>query len=133
MAALESDSPGLWRLGAVLALVIANGFFVAAEFAIVKVRSTRLQELADGGSSRAKLALRINKRLDAYLSACQLGITIASLGLGWVGEPALAHLLEKPLHAIFGDAALAMSHAIATAIAFTIITFLHTVVGELAP
>lgn len=127
-------SPGLWRLGAVLALVIANGFFVAAEFAIVKVRSTRLQELADGGSTRAKLAVRINKRLDSYLSACQLGITIASLGLGWVGEPALAHLLQIPLEAVFGSSvSVAASHGIATGIAFTLITFLHTVVGELAP
>lgn len=127
-------SPGLWRLGAVLALVIANGFFVAAEFAIVKVRSTRLQELADGGSTRAKLAVRVNKRLDSYLSACQLGITIASLGLGWVGEPALAHLLQSPLEAVLGSSAsLVGSHAIATGIAFTLITFLHTVVGELAP
>ena len=130
---MEVDSPGIWRLFAVVALVLANGFFVAAEFAIVKVRSTRLQELAEGGSSRAKLALRINRQLDAYLSACQLGITIASLGLGWVGEPALAHLLESPLRGVLGEGAVAASHAIATGIAFAIITFLHTVVGELAP
>jgi len=131
---MDNESPGLWRLGAVLALVIANGFFVAAEFAIVKVRSTRLQELAEGGSSRAKLAVRVNRQLDSYLAACQLGITIASLGLGWVGEPALAHLLQSPLEAVLGDrASLAASHAIATGIAFTLITFLHTVLGELAP
>ena len=131
---MDNESPGYWRLGAVLALVIANGFFVAAEFAIVKVRSTRLQELAEGGSSRAKLALRINKRLDAYLSACQLGITVASLALGWVGEPALAHLLERPMIALLPAAwATAVSHAIATGLAFTIITFLHMVLGEQAP
>src|SRR5262249_11541368 len=77
-------------------LVLANGFFVAAEFAIVKARPTRLEQLVREGSSRAKLALRITRQLDAYLSANQLGITLASLALGWIGEPAVADLL-RPL------------------------------------
>src|SRR5687768_18545873 len=82
-----------WYLILALLFVIANGFFVAAEFAIVKVRSTQLTELADQGSVRAKMARRLTRHLDAYLSATQLGITLASLALGWIGEPAFAHLI----------------------------------------
>ncbi len=123
----------MWRLGVAGLLVLANGFFVASEFAIVKIRSTRLQELADEGSGRAKTALKVVRRLDAYLSANQLGITLASLGLGWIGEPALAHLIERPLTAIAGNLAAATSHVLASGLAFAAITFLHTVVGELAP
>ncbi|MCZ7663640.1 MAG: CNNM domain-containing protein [Thermoleophilia bacterium] len=81
---------------AVFFLVLLNAFFVAAEFAIVKVRSTRVAELAAEGKRRAKVADSIVGHLDAYLSATQLGITMASLGLGWVGEPALSHLIETP-------------------------------------
>ena len=81
----------------ILVLVLINGFFVAAEFAIVKVRGTRITELAHEGKKRARVADRIVSHLDAYLSATQLGITMASLGLGWIGEPALAHLMEEPL------------------------------------
>jgi CBS domain containing-hemolysin-like protein len=78
-----------------LLLVVLNGFFVLAEFAIVKVRATRLEELAEKGVEKAKLALDVINRLDAYLSATQLGITLASLALGWIGEPALASLLGR--------------------------------------
>ena len=78
----------------VLGLVAANGFFVAAEFALVKVRAVRLEALAEAGSRGAGLAINILKHLEAYLAACQLGITMASLGLGWVGEPAVAALLD---------------------------------------
>src|SRR5215212_1009919 len=90
-----------WLLLLAFLLVLANGFFVAAEFAIVKVRSTQLTELADQGSARAKMARRLTKHLDAYLSATQLGITLASLALGWIGEPAFEHLLH-PLFVQFG-------------------------------
>src|SRR5512134_2849526 len=83
-----------WLLLLAFLLVLANGFFVAAEFAIVKVRSTQLTELADQGSARAKMARKLTRKLDAYLSATQLGITLASLALGWIGEPAFHHLLE---------------------------------------
>ena len=112
--------------------VLANGFFVAAEFAIVKVRGTRIEELAEGGSRRAKLAAHIIEHLDAYLSACQLGITIASLALGWVGEPALAHLLG-PLLQWVGVTSEAVVSTVSVAVAFTAISFLHIVVGEMAP
>ncbi|WP_437586600.1 hemolysin family protein [Sorangium sp. So ce1000] len=113
-------------------LVLLNAFFVASEFAIVKMRPTRLEQLVRDGDARARLALQMSQRLDAYLSANQLGITLASLGLGWIGEPAIAHLIEPllaPLDAWSGVGA----HAIAIGIAFILITSLHTVIGELAP
>ncbi|EGW36615.1 hemolysin family protein [Desulfosporosinus sp. OT] len=113
-------------------LVGINGFFVAAEFAMVKVRKTRLAELAENGSRRAQTALDVASKLDAYLSACQLGITLASLGLGWLGEPAIATLIE-PLFVGFGGWSLIYTHTIAMAIAFLIISFLHIVLGELVP
>jgi len=121
----------LLLLGA-LFLVLLNGFFVAAEFAIVKVRATKMRELAEKGSWRAALAQTVIHHLDAYLSATQLGITIASLGLGWIGEPAIAHMLE-PLFRKMGIGSEAAIHATALGIAFALISFLHIVLGELAP
>ncbi|MBD3867040.1 MAG: HlyC/CorC family transporter [Acidobacteria bacterium] len=115
-----------------LALVVLNGFFVAAEFALVKVRATRMKEMADDGSRPAVMVLDILPQLDAYLSACQIGITIASLGLGWIGEPAFAHLLE-PLFTGFGRWSGVASHTIAVPLAFVIITVLHITLGELVP
>ena len=112
--------------------VIANGFFVAAEFAIVKVRPTQLDELVAKGSSRARMARFLTKHLDAYLSATQLGITLASLALGWIGEPAFARILE-PFFLRYGTWAPAISHTISTTVAFTLISVLHIVFGELAP
>lgn len=109
-----------------------NGFFVAAEFAMVKVRGSRIDTLVQEGHKRAKLAERLTNNLDAYLSACQLGITLASLGLGWIGEPAVADLLEPLLHAM-GIESEVILHTISFAIAFSLITFLHIVLGELAP
>src|ERR1043166_8380501 len=85
------------KLAAVLLLVAANGFFVAAEFAFVGVRSSRIETLANQGSRSAKRLMELLQNLNAYLSACQLGITLASLALGWIGEPAIARLLEGPL------------------------------------
>jgi CBS domain containing-hemolysin-like protein len=113
-------------------LVLLNAFFVASEFAIVKMRPTRLEQLIREGDARARLALRMSQRLDAYLSANQLGITLASLGLGWIGEPAIAHLIE-PLLAPLGRWSGLSAHGIAIGIAFFLITSLHTVIGELAP
>jgi len=117
----------------VLFLVFLNGFFVAAEFALVKVRQSKLMQLSNEGNVRAKYALKVNKKLDAYLSATQLGITLASLGLGWVGEPALADLIIEPLLHNFGVTDPGIIHPIAFVAAFCIITFLHIVLGELAP
>ncbi len=115
-----------------LALVFLNGFFVATEFALVKVRATRLRQLADHGNATAALAVKMVDQLDAYLSACQLGITLASLALGWIGEPAFAGLIEPGL-ARLGTWAEPMAHVISVTTAFLIITILHIVAGELAP
>lgn len=114
----------------VLVLVFANGFFVASEFALVGVRRSRIQTLAASGNSRARRLLNLLDNLNAYISATQLGITMASLALGWIGEPVFAHLLEAPLKDRVSEVTL---HTISFAIAFTIITFLHIVLGELAP
>ncbi|MBW7477787.1 hemolysin family protein [Paenibacillus oenotherae] len=114
-------------------LVLLNGFFVAAEFALVKVRQTKLTQLSNEGNVRAKYALKVNKKLDAYLSATQLGITLASLGLGWVGEPAISHLIVEPLLYNFGMTDPSLIATISLVIGFVIITFLHIVLGELAP
>ena len=116
----------------ILGLVLANGFFVAAEFALVKVRASQLQPLLKTGGWRVKLALKATEHLDAALSATQLGITLASLGLGWVGEPYLAHRLA-PLLAKLGVTDPATISSVSFAIAFAIITFLHIIFGELAP
>ena len=114
----------------VLFLVLANGFFVAAEFALVGVRRSRVETLAAGGDVRARRLLTLLDILNAYISATQLGITMASLALGWVGEPVFAHLLEAPLKGVVSEVTL---HTLSFAIAFSIITFLHIVLGELAP
>jgi CBS domain containing-hemolysin-like protein len=117
------------KLLAVVLLVAANGFFVAAEFALVGVRSSRIETLVTQGSRSAKRLMELLQNLNAYLSACQLGITLASLALGWIGEPAIARLLEGPL-AGFSET---LRHAISFAVAFSIITSLHIVLGEQAP
>ena len=118
---------------AVLALVLANGFFVAAEFALVAVRKSRVTELVAAGRMNAAVLQRALDHLDAHLAATQLGITISSLALGWIGEPALAHLVQPLLAGLPGGLDVAGSHAIAVAIAFVVITALHIVLGELAP
>jgi CBS domain containing-hemolysin-like protein len=122
----------LFEITVILALVAANGFFVAAEFALVKVRASQLQPMAKTGGWRVRLALHAVKHLDASLSATQLGITLASLGLGWVGEPFIAHRLE-PVLGRFGITAPATVSAVSIGVAFSLITFLHIVLGELAP
>jgi CBS domain containing-hemolysin-like protein len=119
-----------FNLALVVFLVFANGFFVASEFALVGVRKSRIETLAKTGNHRAKRLLPLINNLNAYISATQLGITLASLALGWIGEPAIAHLLERPLQGRISDTLL---HTIAFAVAFSIITFLHIVLGELAP
>ncbi len=119
------------QLASVPLLVLLNGFFVAAEFALVKIRDTQLEELVSKGHRRAKAARRIVHNLDAALSSTQLGITLASLGLGWVGKPVFAALLAPVLKYFNVDPA--QADWIAFAFGFTVITFLHIVVGELAP
>jgi CBS domain containing-hemolysin-like protein len=116
----------------ILALVCANGFFVAAEFALVKVRASQLRPLAKTGGWRVKFALQATDHLDAALSATQLGITLASLGLGWLGEPFVSHRIE-PLLARLGVTDTGTIQSVSFAIAFALITFFHIVLGELAP
>jgi CBS domain containing-hemolysin-like protein len=113
-------------------LVLLNGFFVAAEFALVKVRPTQLESNALRGTKRGQVARHMVHHLDAYLSATQLGITLASLGLGWIGEPAFAWILEPLILRIPGTTAAAV-HPISVTCAFMVITILHIVLGELAP
>ncbi len=115
-----------------LFLVVLNGFFVAAEFGIVALRPTRVRAIARTFGLRGRILGKVHEQLDAYLSACQLGITLASLGLGWVGEPAFATLLE-PMLAMLGVESPKLVHGISFAMAFATISFLHIVVGELAP
>nr|WEZ10131.1 hemolysin family protein [Priestia flexa] len=115
-----------------LAVLIAlTAFFVATEFAIIRIRSSRIDQLVVEGSKNAKAAKQVITNLDEYLSACQLGITITALGLGWLGEPTVAHMLE-PLFEQLGIEG-GLSTIISVAIAFAVVTFLHVVVGELAP
>ncbi len=120
------------KILAVLVLVALNGFFVATEFALVKVRLTQLDPLIARGQRRARMVQHIVTHLDAYLSAAQLGITLASLGLGWIGEPIFEELLQ-PVFRAFAVESLTVQKSIAFAVGFTAITFLHIVVGEQAP
>src|SRR5215510_14435400 len=122
-----------WRLVALLALVFANGFFVAAEFAIVTVRKTRIDQLIAEGHRGARSVRRAVSDPDSYIAATQLGITMASIGLGWIGEPALASLIQPLLSTVPASLQEPTSHSIAVAISFTLITALHIVLGELAP
>jgi CBS domain containing-hemolysin-like protein len=128
------DPPGVIvaKLLTIAALVGLNGFFVACEFAIIKVRASQLDTLAEEGDSRAKFAKYIRSHLDAYLSATQLGVTVASLALGWVGEEFLAHLIE-PFFAVANIHSHALATGVSVTLAFIGITFMHIVFGELAP
>ena len=128
-------SDGSWsRLGLTLLLVLANGFFVAAEFAFVSARRSRLQQQADAGDRRARLAQGVLADLDRTIAGTQLGITLASLALGWIGEPAVASLIEGALRGLGMTAPTAALHSAASVITgFVVITYLHMVVGELIP
>jgi CBS domain containing-hemolysin-like protein len=133
MTTADSSVFDLLGILAIFILVAANGFFVAAEFSLVAIRRSRVAELAAAGRRNAKALQHAVNTLDANLAATQLGITISSLALGWIGEPALAHLIEPFLIILPESLAAVGSHAIAVTISFTIITALHIVLGELAP
>ncbi|MFB3917303.1 MAG: hemolysin family protein [Terriglobales bacterium] len=121
----------LLRLLAVLLLVAANAFFVAAEFALVSVRDTRIQQLVEAGRIGARTVQRLHAHLDEVLNAVQLGITLASLALGWIGEPALAQLFIPVMGQIpYGSV---YAHSIAIVVAFVLITYLHVILGEVVP
>jgi CBS domain containing-hemolysin-like protein len=121
------------RLLAVMVLVLANGFFVAAEFALVSVRRTRVAELIARGDRSARWVQRAISNPDRFIAATQLGITLASLGLGWIGEPALGRLLRPIVELFPANLEAGVSHSLSAALAFGLITFLHVVIGELAP
>lgn len=128
------DSPSvlLAKVLAIVALVALNGFFVACEYAVIKVRSSQLETLIEEGNARAIATRHVRSHLDSYLSATQLGVTLASLGLGWAGEQFLASMLE-PVFALFNLHSFALVTTISVVLAFIGITFLHIVFGELAP
>jgi len=128
------DEPGMigLSLASIFTLVLLNGFFVAAEFALVKVRGSQLDPLIEEGDSRAKLARHITSHLDAYLSATQFGVTLASLALGWIGEPFVTRLIE-PLFFFAGVKSHAVISGTSVGLGFVAITFLHIIIGELGP
>ena len=128
------EEPGVifLKLLSIFVLVFLNGFFVAAEFALVKIRGSQLDALIEEGNRPAKLARHIADNLEAYLSACQLGITLASLGLGWIGEPFIGQLIE-PFFFKIGITSTTVIRSVSFALAFSSITFLHIVLGEQAP
>jgi CBS domain containing-hemolysin-like protein len=130
----EPELGSLWlRLLAVLVLVAANAFFVAAEFALVAARRTRIEAMIRKGDRRAVVVRKALQSLDRYISGTQLGITVASLGLGWIGKPALAGTIERLFAGLPSPLDAVATHSVAVAMAFAIITFLHIVLGELAP
>lgn len=120
-------------LAAVLGLVLLNGFFVAAEFAVVTVRKTRVEQLAAAGNARARAVVIGTQDPDRFVAICQLGITMASLALGWVGEPAIASAIEPLFGFLPAEGAFVTGHAVATILTFAIITFLHMILGEQVP
>ena len=128
---MDSDIQSYVMLFTALILVLMNGFFVLSEFAIVKVRKTKLEEFVKQDRKGAVLALKMSNSLDTYLSATQLGITFSSLALGWIGEPALARLIESNVSFLANNPVLL--HTISFTIAFSIVTFLHVVFGEIVP
>ena len=137
VVAVEAELTGsqvAWRLGVVVALVAVNAFFVAAEFALVGARRSRIDQMAEDGDAAARRVQRILDQLDLYISSAQLGITLASLGLGWIGEQTFALLFDR-LFALAGvDAPPAAAHGIAATItAYVVLTFLHITLGEQTP
>jgi len=138
LAAVPAGDPGQFspEIGLLLValLVLANGFFVAAEFGLVAVRRSRIDHLAAQGDTSARTVQKAIQHLDRYISGTQLGITLSSLALGWIGEPALAALIDRGLSALgFSVSSQAVHSAAAITAAFLVITFLHIVLGELAP
>ena len=121
------------RLLAVVGLVAANGFFVAAEFSLVSADGSKLAGMAEKGDRLSRIVQAAQSDLNLYLSSCQIGITLASLGLGWIGEPAIAGTLVSVFDGLPSPFNWVARHSVAVVIAFTAITFLHVVLGEVAP
>lgn len=130
--AIDGPAHSTIALIGIFLLLGLNGFFVLAEFALVRIRKTRLEELASRGDGRASLALKMVSRIDSYLSAVQLGVTLASLGLGWLGEPAVSSLIEPLVFRYFPGSSLVL-HTVAVLLSFGIVTYVTVVLGELIP
>lgn len=130
---MEESGNIVFNLFVIAFLLFSNGFFVAAEFAMVKVRKTRIEQLVNEGNFNAKIALEAIKDLDKFIAAVQLGVTISSLGLGWVGESTVARIIE-PIFAYLPSVSQSIAtHTVSGSIAFALITFMHVVIGELIP
>src|SRR5258708_989548 len=123
----------LLRVFLILLLVAANAFFAAAEFSLVSVRDTRIQQLIESGRIGARIVQRLHQRLDEVVNGVQLGITMVSLTLGWIGEPMVARLVESMRFVHEVPHAAVYAHTIAIAIAFTLITYMHVILGKLVP
>ena len=130
--AIDGPAHSMTALVAAVALLGMNGFFVLAEFALVRIRKTRLEELAQRGDNRASLALKMLGRIDSYLSAVQLGVTLASLGLGWLGEPAVAAYIEPFVFQYFPGSTIVL-RSVSLLLSFFVVTFVTVVIGELIP
>lgn len=130
---MDDSANTIFNLFVIAFLLFSNGFFVASEFAMVKVRKTRIEQLVNEGNYNAKIALEALKDLDKFIAAVQLGVTISSIGLGWVGEGTLAHIIEPVFAFIPGVGQDIATHTMAVSIAFALITLLHVVIGELIP
>ena len=130
---MDDSATTIFNLFVIAFLLFSNGFFVASEFAMVKVRKTRIEQLVNEGNYNAKIALEALKDLDKFIAAVQLGVTISSIGLGWVGEGTLAHIIEPIFAFIPGLGQDIATHTMAVSISFALITLLHVVIGELIP
>lgn len=130
---MDESGSTIFNLFVIAFLLFSNGFFVASEFAMVKVRKTRIEQLVNEGNFNAKIALEAIKDLDKFIAAVQLGVTISSIGLGWVGESTLAHIIEPIFVFLPGISQTIATHTVSVSIAFALITFLHVVIGELIP
>lgn len=130
--AIDGPAHSTIALLGIILLLGLNGFFVLAEFALVRIRKTRLEELAQRGDGRAALALKMVSRIDSYLSAVQLGVTLASLGMGWLGEPAVASWIEPLVFRYFAGSQLIL-HTVSLLLSFSVVTYVTVVLGELIP
>ena len=130
---MEDSVNTIFNLLIIAFLLFSNGFFVASEFAMVKVRKTRIEQLVNDGDFNAKIALEALKDLDKFIASVQLGVTISSLGLGWVGESTLAHIIEPIFVFLPGISKNIATHSVSASVAFALITFFHVVLGELIP
>ena len=130
---MEESGNLLFNSFLIVFLLFSNGFFVASEFAMVKVRKTRIEQLVNEGNFNAKIALEAIKDLDKFIAAVQLGVTISSIGLGWVGEGTLARIIEPIFAFLPGISQNVATHTVSVSLSFALITFLHVVIGELIP